>query len=110
MSAKRTFSSKRFIGSCGSVRPSSANRPATLTPRVMPALPRLVAVDVVAAAALEAIAAMRAADPDADEVDVIGLLAGPDLTFVPTIFPLTWKAKQAALSTLGVTVTVAQEK
>jgi hypothetical protein len=64
--------------------------------------------DVVTAAVRDALATMRKADPNPDSIDVLAVYLpnGPAYLEVPR----SWKAKQAALAALGVTVTVAQQE
>lgn len=68
----------------------------------------LVPQDVLASAILDAIKAMVAAAPDAEHTFTV-LLPLPEGAAEYAV-PLSWKAWQAALSVLNVSVTVAQEK
>jgi hypothetical protein len=69
--------------------------------------PALVPQDVLAKTILEAIQAMMVADPEPAHTFSV-LLRVPEGAAEYTV-PLSWKAWQAALAVLNVTVTVAQE-
>lgn len=64
--------------------------------------------DALASAAWAAITAMRQADPDATTTHTLGVLPLTGGTAVPVEVPNTWRAKQAALATLDVRLTINQ--
>lgn len=72
-----------------------------------PPVPTMLATDALTAATFHAIEAMKAADPNPERTLTLELHHPAGIQGV--VVPNTWKAKRAAMSTLGVTVMVHQE-